>query len=81
MSLADIFKRNNSEKVSLVTNNSEYFLFYKETTANTSSERLYALEKVSDLTKCATMGVTYHFNTVEEADEWLIANYSEYEEF
>jgi len=30
MKLAKIFQKNKEQKISLVTNNSDYFLFYKE---------------------------------------------------
>ena len=81
MGLKAIFERNKEQKVSLVTNNSEYFLFYQEHPEKTVDGRQYALEKVSDLTKCASMGVCYHFKTVDEAEGWLKANYEEFEEF
>jgi len=39
------------------------------------------LEKVSDLTKCASLGVVYHFKTIDDAETWLKTNYEEFEEY
>ncbi len=81
MNLTEMFQRNNNEKISLVTNNNDYFMFYQEPPEKTVDDRSFALEKVSDLTKCASMGVIYHFKTVGEAEDGLKNNYAEYEEF
>lgn len=81
MKLKDLLKKSQGEKVSLVTNNSDYFLFYQENSEASTGEKMFVLEKVSDLTKCATQGVVYHFKDVEEAESWLTTNYAEFDEY